>query len=360
MKTNRIFTKSFSSIVLSTLLLGCSALAQAGTCVLEEKTPGAPPMSWDDSDYVSETRYSSANLAACNIPTGSTIISVTGWFDAHAKESVLTNGLLYGDYVLTVSGGGVSQEVTATVSAQGAVQISSTALLPLFNGLSLDGLQLSLTGQLRNSVNLRCRDTNPAVCEDYMYFNHGISIEYDDPTAPVAPSWVNASISNGNDITISWASVADAAYYEREVRLNGGSWINRHSYTTTSVTFYNQQERTYEYRVRACSSGNLCSPWTVSAPVTVSLTPATPSAPTASVSNGNTITINWNAVANASYYIREVSIDYGLWINPRTFTGTQAIYYNQKVRSYRYRVKACNSSDKCSAFSAASNSVTVY
>ena len=86
--------------------------------------------------------------------------------------------------------------------------------------------------------------------------------------APSSPSSVSASISGGDDITISWSSVSGATSYEREVNLNGGSWINRKSYTGTSVTFSNQRPGSYRYRVRACNSAG-CSGWHNSNTVTV-------------------------------------------------------------------------------------------
>jgi hypothetical protein len=181
------------------------------------------------------------------------------------------------------------------------------------------------------------------------------------PPIPSAPSAPSANLSHGNTITIHWGSVANTSYYTREVSINGGSWINPRNFTETKAIYINQKVRSYRYRVKACNSNGQCSSFSLpSGTVKVSpQMPFAPSAPLANLSDGNTITIHWNSVANASYYTREVSINGGSWINPRNFTGTKAVYINQKVRSYRYRVKACNINDECSIFSSPSNLVTV-
>ncbi|WP_199609840.1 hypothetical protein [Flocculibacter collagenilyticus] len=228
------------------------------------------------------------------------------------------------------------------------------------NPTTFTGTSAAYTNQQVRSYRYRVKACNSDnLCSAFSAPSNTVTVQPPYPSIPSAP---NASLSNGNTITITWNAVNNASYYIREVSIDNGSWKSPTTFTGTSAAYTNQQVRSYRYRVKACNSDNLCSAFSApSNTVTVQPPyPSIPSAPNASLSNGNTITITWNAVNNASYYIREVSIDNGSWKSPTTFTGTSAAYTNQQVRSYRYRVKACNSDNLCSAFSAPSNTVTVY
>ncbi|QYJ85011.1 BNR-4 repeat-containing protein [Shewanella mesophila] len=171
-----------------------------------------------------------------------------------------------------------------------------------------------------------------------------------DIPLPASPNPVNASVSNGNDITITWSSVSNADYYEREYRsaTSNWAWTYRKTYTApqTSVTYTNQPARTSEYRVRACNDTG-CSPWNTSNRINVSVPiPISPNPVNASVSNGNDITITWSSVSNADYYEREYrsATSNWAWTYRKTYTApqTSVTYTNQPARTSEYRVRACN------------------
>ncbi|QFU06943.1 tRNA3(Ser)-specific nuclease WapA precursor (plasmid) [Pseudoalteromonas sp. THAF3] len=159
--------------------------------------------------------------------------------------------------------------------------------------------------------------------------------------APSNPSNVVATVSNGNDITISWQSVIGATYYVREARVGSGSWINPKEYTGTSVTFVNISPNDYQYRVKACGSQG-CSNWTYSNKVSILREPSKPSTVTASVKNLNDVVISWSSVSAAAYYIREAKVGAGSWIHPKTYTTTSVTFNGLAANTYQYRVKACN------------------
>ncbi len=213
------------------------------------------------------------------------------------------------------------------------------------------------TNQQPREYQYRVRACNDIGCSDWTASGR-VSVQ---ATIPTAPSSVNASVSNSDDITISWSNVSIATHYEREVRINGGGWQNNRRYNQpqTSVTFTNQQPRSYQYRVRACNAAG-CSGWTFSGQVTVQATlPSPPSSVGAVINNGDDITISWSNVSIATHYEREVSINGGAWQNNRTYNQpqTSVTFFNQQSRSYRYRVRACNTAG-CSGWRT-SGSVTV-
>ncbi len=173
--------------------------------------------------------------------------------------------------------------------------------------------------------------------------------------APSAPSWVKATIYNGNDITISWSSVSGATKYTREARVNNGSWVNDRQYTSTSVTVPDAPLNTYQYRVRACNSTG-CSGWTYSNSVTVF--PPAPSQVSAVIYNGNDITINWSSVSGATRYTRQARVNSGAWVNDTSYTSTTVTMQDAPPATYQYRVRSC-SAQGCPDTWTYSNSVTV-
>ena len=176
---------------------------------------------------------------------------------------------------------------------------------------------------------------------------------------PIETSSVSASVNSNNDITISWSPVDTASYYNREVSINNGNWQNQKTYNhpQSSVVFYDQSPRVYQYRIRACNALGDCSGWQYSN--SVSVKPKAPASVSASVSGGNDITISWSAVKGVAQYNREVRINGGSWINQKEYPASQTsvTFYNQQPRTYQYRVRACASTG-CSSWKT-SNSLTI-
>lgn len=74
--------------------------------------------------------------------------------------------------------------------------------------------------------------------------------------------------------------------------------------------------------------------------------PARPAWASAVINNGDDITISWAAVSGTTYYNRQVSLNGAGWQNTKTYNASQTsvIFYDQSARSYKYRIRACNSS----------------
>jgi maltodextrin utilization protein YvdJ len=213
---------------------------------------------------------------------------------------------------------------------------------------------VTFTNQSQRSYQYRVRACDNSGCSGWRSSNTVTITNL--PPIPSKPNNMNAAISGGNDITISWSSVSGATYYNREVRLNGGAWQNQNRYTTTSVTFTNQSQRRYQYRIRACNTGG-CSSWRESNQVTVVSPPAIPASASATIKGGNDITISWSSVSGATYYNREVSLNGDAWQNQKSYTTTSVTFTDQSSQSYHYRVRACNTGG-CSSWRE-SNQVTV-
>ena len=199
------------------------------------------------------------------------------------------------------------------------------------------------------------RACNASGCSGYST-KKGINVNI--PPVPGVPS-ISASLSGGDDITVSWNAVANASHYYRQVSIDNGSWINRNKYTSTSVLFSNQQVRSYRYRVQACNINEVCSAYSVASnTITVLPVPAVPSV-TASLSNGDDITVSWNGVSGANHYYYETSKNGGVWQNDTKHFTTSVQFTDQPEGSYRYRVRACNANNICSQSGEITNAISI-
>ncbi len=348
--------KNISSILMF-LILFISADVFSAECRISRNVSTAP-ISWDNNQPVINSQLSRINPERCLAPPGSFITNTRIAFNFQSRASVLPDGLVFGDYSVSIFSSRGDVSVTpASVRTENVVGITNSGSTSALNGIDINGFSFNVFGRIRNSANVTCSSSSPSECEDYIRAGYTIVFEYDDPLAtPPRPSSVSA-VLNSDDITISWSNVSDAEFYEREVSLNGGDWYKRQTYNQpqTSVTFSNQRPRTYRYRVRACNT-NGCSDWTLSNSLTVLNPPASVSA---SISGGDDVTISWSNVSGATHYNREVRINGDSWINRTTYNQpqTSVVFANQRSRSYEYRVRACND-DGCSAWRQ-SNRITV-
>lgn len=178
------------------------------------------------------------------------------------------------------------------------------------------------------------------------------------------PASVTAEIKagTGNDVELTWASVAGAPSYEREIKtkINGswGAWGDNRSYTDTQVILYNYSEGEYAYRVRGCPPEGTCdaSSWTESAAVYIDQTPKNM---TATLAGGNDITLSWERVLGAARYERQKQVD-GVWedkLVPAPETGLT--HYNHANGKYVYRVRSCPSTEGACSKWATSKEITV-
>ncbi|MFT4924452.1 MAG: hypothetical protein ACI8WB_000530 [Phenylobacterium sp.] len=171
------------------------------------------------------------------------------------------------------------------------------------------------------------------------------------------PQGVSASFAS-NTISVTWNAVTEANHYYRQVSVNGGSWKNETRFDSTSATYYNQTSgNSFSYRIKACDvNDDRCSAYSNASPSILLMTSL--QNVTASVS-GNTISIDWSAIAGANHYYRQVSVNGSNWKNETRFDTTSAVYYNQvSGSSFSYRVKAC-SPYGCTNYSPGSPAVIV-
>lgn len=187
-------------------------------------------------------------------------------------------------------------------------------------------------------------------------------------TALTAP----ASSSTGN-YTVSFKTSAWGTHYLQEKK-NSGSWGNIKTYVTApngttsypsitrNVSVSGRTSATYSYRVRfvAPSESTLSSGYSNTKVTVVSIVPGIPSSISAPSSDNNgAFTVSWGTASGtvASYKL-EQQVDSGVWSEIYNGTGTLQPLTGLADGTYKYRVKACNSSG-CSGYRTASNTTIV-
>ncbi|TQV88051.1 fibronectin type III domain-containing protein [Aliikangiella coralliicola] len=213
------------------------------------------------------------------------------------------------------------------------------------------------------SYSYRVRACNASGCSGYRTGSAAtiISLKPGTPAAPSGPSTSTGSVS------VSWASVSRATYYDLQKRHNNGSWATaKAGDTNTNESLSGLTDGSWDYRVRACNTYSWsCSNYSAdSSNTTVRLIPSVPAKPTTSTTSTITgsYTVNWTKPSGSvSYYDVQERKNTLSWAN--LVTGqvtTNAAVSSRTTGNWDYRVRACNGySWACSGYSADSTDVNV-
>jgi len=210
--------------------------------------------------------------------------------------------------------------------------------------ISTDGAKTLVTSTKTST----CTITN-AAAGAYTYAVSAVNSLYGEstPSTPAqvqvtyptmtAPSNLTYSLSNGNDVTLKWNAASYATSYKIYQVVDGEKTL-KSTITGTSITYANMLDGNYAYEVHSYSdrfgesqdgsqiSFNLVLP-TMQAPGNISST----------ITNGNDITLKWNAVSYATGYKVYQLID-GQKVLKSTIPGTTVSYTNMPAGDYAYEV----------------------
>ncbi|MUT64729.1 hypothetical protein [Paenibacillus sp. NEAU-GSW1] len=159
-----------------------------------------------------------------------------------------------------------------------------------------------------------------------------------DNTDMQPPANFTKSVANGNDLTLKWNAVAYATAYKLYQLVDGQEVLVK-TQTGTTVTFTNMPEGDYSYVVRSYSdrfgesAGSELS-FTLVFPIM-----QTPGGFIKTISNGNDITLKWNAVAYDTAYNLYQVVD-GEEVLVKTQAGTTVTFTNLPEGDYSYVVRS--------------------
>ncbi|MFX4262793.1 OmpL47-type beta-barrel domain-containing protein [Pelotomaculum propionicicum] len=163
-----------------------------------------------------------------------------------------------------------------------------------------------------------------------------VDIVYPGMAAPA----LTKTFKNGNDIVLSWGASLYAEKYNLYQIGSDGRETLLDSLTVQTHTVTNAPEGTYTYAVSAENSLYGESP--LSTPLQVEVVHPVMTAPgnfTCTVTNGNDLTLKWNAVSYPTGYNIYRIID-GKTVLQDTVTGTSKTYTNMPPGDYIYEVRS--------------------
>lgn len=168
---------------------------------------------------------------------------------------------------------------------------------------------------------------------------------------PPKPSSITTPSGTDTDgaYMVTWASSTDATSYLLQEQRDGGSWGSKYSGSGTGKSFSGQPNGSYRYRVRASNSSGTSS-FRYSDTFSVLLPPTTPASinvPTTTDTDGS-YTVSWSSSSTATSYLLQQQKNSGSWVTKYTGAGTSKSFSGQTNGSYRYRVRASNSSGNSS------------
>ncbi len=142
--------------------------------------------------------------------------------------------------------------------------------------------------------------------------------------------------------TVSWAAIGRATSYRLQQSVNGGAWSSVYSGSARSWSASGKSVGSYHYRVRGCSTVG-CGAWGPTATETVR-TPsaAAKPAPSSNPSYSGGYSLSWAAVAHASSYRLEQSVNGGAWSSVYSGTARSWSARGKAAGSTRYRVRGCD------------------
>ncbi len=187
-----------------------------------------------------------------------------------------------------------------------------------------------------------------------------ITVSIPKPT-PGTPVITLASKDNNGSYLVKWSATSNAMTYHWSERSPSGNWS---SITETGITQVQRNSRSdgiWTYQVSACN-GSTCSPPSAHKSINVAHAPSTPvSLGTPSLNDGD-FKLDWSSGGGTiSKYIIERKKNSDSYRYYRSVTSSYANINDPNAGTYRFRVKACNSStgwDSCSGW-AYTNNITV-
>jgi len=244
----------------------------------------------------------------------------------------------------------------------------------------------SRTGRSTAGYQYRVRGCNSSGCSNYKVSD----VTYVS-LPPPCPASINVSFDNHQGrIWVSWSRVGDliepvvptgpgdaeltekqkdqlrenirnSVTYRLEESINSGTWKEVQSIVNeTSASSLSRDNGSYKYRVKTCNTSG-CGGYRTASAVTLLLRPEKPTGITATITDKGVASIHWDAVATATTYTLQQSVNEGNYKDLISGLKTNNFTYSGLLDGdiYSYQVKACNSSG-CSIFRTLLDEITVY
>ena len=158
-----------------------------------------------------------------------------------------------------------------------------------------------------------------------------------------APTIGAPSTSSTGHYAVTWTAIG-AERYALEESTNGGAWGVVQDDAQTRRDVYGKPSGQYRYRVRACNDAG-CGPLSAVVSVQVDVVVAPSEMPSLTVpasSTSGSYAIAWSAVARATRYELQESVNGGTWTQLLDANATGTTMSSRPPAQYDYRVRGCN------------------
>ncbi len=255
---------------------------------------------------------------------------------------------------------------TGTVTAYELYQANNSSFSGQTKVYSGTATSSALSGRANGTYYYRVRAcSTSAACSGYRTGGNAITVTL-PPSVPPSINVPAGSITGS--YTVGWGtSTGNVTAYELQEATNSSFTGATLAYTGTAISkaISGKGNGAYYYRVRACNTSAACSAYrTGTAPTSVTLPPSVPGAATVPSAYNNTgaYTISWGASTGVvtAYELLE-SVAFGAETLLYSGTALSTGVSGKADAVYSYRVRACNTSAACSAYTATQgNGAVIY
>lgn len=211
---------------------------------------------------------------------------------------------------------------------------------------------MQYAGRPAASYAYRVRGCNAAGCGP---FSATVSVVAFSPPS-VSPGLSAPAVALNGNFAVSWSSVPDANKYSVEESANGAGWAVYSELAATGLSISGKPTGNYSYRVRAGNDAGWSGVYSNVVSVASLQPPQATSVSAPASSNTGSYTVSWNAVALATEYRLEQSVNSGGWGEVQREGATSRTVSGQLDANYGYRVLACNAAG-CSGYSNTASTV---
>jgi len=161
------------------------------------------------------------------------------------------------------------------------------------------------------------------------------------PPSAVAVLTVPASALNGT-YSVTWSAIASAATYRLQEQVGTGAWATVQETAARTWSASGKAAGSYGYRVYGCNPAG-CGPASTVVKTTALYPPSgAPSVTVPGQSLGGSYSVSWNALAGATRYGLEESVNGGGWAAVASAASTSQAFSGKSTGSYAYRVRGGN------------------
>ncbi len=224
----------------------------------------------------------------------------------------------------------------------------NTATLSEYN---LTGLQCGTAYEYQ--VSTVCTNGNASDYSSSQYFNTTACAA--TCTAPTTFSWSIGSTT----AYLNWNDVATASYYIVYYKPVGGSYQERITYTSDITLSDLLCNTSYNWDVATQCTNGYRSPYSVEQNFTTSTCPCSTPVSLYATPATNAVTLNWNMLSNASYYVVRYRTSGGSWNTYTSYTNSATISGLSCNTYYEWQVSTTCNNGNTSDYSSSSSFTTL-